>query len=59
MLALRIDEVNPNQQTVLHFQESSQDQIVQEEAFTDHRGCFSLGAAGVQFWIIPNNTRRR
>lgn len=57
--SLRLDEVNPNPQTVLHFQGSPQDQIVQEEAFTDHRGCFSLGAAGVQVWIIPNNTRQR
>lgn len=56
-LSWRTDEVHPNQQTVLHFQESAQDQVVQAEAFMDHRGYFSLGAAGAQFWIILNTTK--
>lgn len=58
MLSLRLDEVNPNQQTISYFRDSPQDQVVQEEAFTDHRGCSSPRAAGVQFWIMPNNTRQ-
>ena len=41
------------------FQEPPQDQIVPEEAFTDHGGCFFLGAAGVRFWTVPSNTRSR
>lgn len=47
--SLRLHGVHPNQQTDLHFQESPQDQVVQEEAFMDHGGCSSLGAARVDF----------
>lgn len=57
-LSWRTDEVHPNQQTVLHFPESPQGQVVQAEAFVDPGGCFFLRAAGAQFWIILNTTKR-
>jgi len=34
-LSWRLHEVNPNQHTVPHFQESPQDRVVLEEAFMD------------------------
>lgn len=48
--SLLLHGLHPDQETDLHFQESPQDQIVQEEAFMDHRGCSSWGCQS-QFWI--------